>query len=69
MISVRSAVAGVAIDQAREALLDQVGQVARMVDVRVGKDDRVNCFWIKWKIPVLFDCFLAPPLIQSAIQQ
>jgi len=57
------------VNPALVALAHQVGDVAAVVDVRVGEDHRVDFCWLEGKVQVYLVGFIAFPLEQAAIQQ
>ena len=60
---------GSGVDIAPEAVLDQVRDVAGVVDVRVGEDHRVDGAAVEGQIAVPLEGFLAPALKQATFQQ
>ena len=56
-------------DAAAKALAHELGKVARVVDVRVGKDDVVDCFWVDGKVSILLEGFLTMALEEAAIEE
>ena len=57
------------VDRSPVPLLDQVGQVAAVVDVSVRQQHRVDFRGIEVEIAVAFVSFLTPALEQAAFQQ
>ncbi len=58
-----------AIDIARITLLDEIGQIARVIHVRVAQDDSVNLPWIKRETAIARRGFLAMALEQATFEQ
>lgn len=56
-------------DAAAKALAHELGKVARVVDVRVGKDDVVDCFGVDGKVSILLEGFLTMALEEAAIEE
>ncbi len=52
-----------------KALLDQVGEISRVVNVGVGQDHGIDVFWGKWKFGVALNHFLTSALEEAAIQE
>ena len=64
---IRAGISG--IDWTMEALLDEVGQVAAMVNMRMGENHRINAGWVKGEMLVDGIGFVALTLTESTIQQ
>ena len=56
-----------AIDWSLESLLDQVWDVAAVVDVGMAEYDAIDCGGIEREIPVSLVGVFSPALIQTAI--
>ena len=57
------------VDRTPVALLDQVRQVAAVIDMCMREDYRINFEWVKSEFSVAFLCFLAAPLVETTLQQ
>ena len=58
-----------AVDVSPEALLDEVRQVAAVVDVRVREDHRVDLRWVEEEVLVALVAVLAPALVEAAVEE
>ena len=57
------------VDRPREAVLDQSGEIAAVVDMSVRKDHRIDGGTGEWQLAVFAIGVFAAPLVEAAIEQ